>query len=123
MRPKHHPFAHSVPAILRRRRRRECDATASVNETEREKWGENIDGKRGNENEKLRRREKESGARMPEDAHITTCDFELLSTCAVYVTGLDDKDLRRVRNTEELFVRPILLEPSFFFHRRQARKM
>lgn len=53
-------------------------------------------------------RERKRDARMPEDAHITTCDFELLSTCAVYVTGLGDKDLRRVRNAEELFVRPIL---------------
>lgn len=50
---------------------------------------------------------------MPEDAHITTCDFELLSTCAAYVTGLGDKDLRRVRNAEELFVRPIL--PGWVF--------
>lgn len=37
------------------------------------------------------------------DVHITTCDFELLSTCAAYVTGLGDKDFRRVRNAEELF--------------------
>lgn len=52
---------------------------------------------------------------MPEDAHITTCDFELLSTCAAYVTGLGDKDLRRVRNAEELFVRPILPGRAVFF--------
>lgn len=59
---------------------------------------------------------------MPEDAHITTCDFELLSTCAAYVTGLGDKDLRRVRNAEELFVRPILPGRAVFFFSTVAKR-
>lgn len=46
------------------------------------------------------------------DVHITTCDFELLSTCAAYVTGLGDKDFRRVRNAEELFARFLFLHSS-----------
>lgn len=50
---------------------------------------------------------------------IATCDFELLSTCTAYVTGLGDKDLRRVRNAEKLFARyrarcvPFFLAPRF----------
>lgn len=89
----------------------------SVNERERER---DVEGKRGNENEKGG--ERKGDARMPEDAHITTCDFELLSTCAAYVTGLGDKDLRRVRNAEELFVRPILLGWVLFFTPAKRRK-
>lgn len=66
---------------------------------------------------KMRKRE----TRIPEDAHIATCDFELLSTCAAYVTGLGDKDLRRVRNAEKLFAPPILPGRILLFSRR-ARK-
>lgn len=49
------------------------------------------------------------------DVHITTCDFELLSTCAAYVTGFGDKDFRRVRNAEELFAPFLFLLPSSHF--------
>lgn len=67
-------------------------------------------------------RERERETRTGKDAHITTCDFELLSTCAAYVTGLGDKDLRRVRNAEKLFAPPILPGRVLFFSTERGKR-